>query len=138
LIGEIPPELSTLRNLDILSLGSNCIIGNIQPEMGSMVNLQQLNLEDNGMSGTIPDELFNMSSLTHLNLGQQYNWRNCTSSLGKGLEGALLENISPLRHLKEIVIGGNYFSGEISPGIKNLKQLGEFGPLDCRAFVFII
>ena len=105
--------------------------------MGLMTNLQQLNLEDNGLSGYVPDELFNMSSLTHLNLAWQYtNGQNCTSSNGNlvmfptisnfgGLEGSILEKIKSLRHLREIIIENNYFSGEITPGIKNLKQLGK-------------
>jgi hypothetical protein len=106
-----------------------------------MTNLQQLNVEDNGMSGYVPDEFFDMSSLTHLSLGYQgKNWRNCTSSTGSfidlytnsagetnsGLEGLMLDKIKSMRHLKEVVIEGNYFSGEIDPGIKNLKHLGQY------------
>jgi hypothetical protein len=108
--------------------------------MGLMTNLQQLNLEDNGLNGDVPDEFYNMSSLTHLNLAvQSVNWRHCTSSEGEkiylnissrgetiwGLEGEILQKIGSLRHLKEIRVNENYFSGKIAPDIKNLKQLGE-------------
>lgn len=140
LIGKIPPEISILRFVDILNLGGNCLIGTIPSEMGWMTNLQQLNLEYNGLSGYLPDEFFNMSSLTRLNLSWQGgNERNCTSSKGElielqynlrddvnyGLEGEILKKIGSLRHLKEILVEGNYFSGEITPDIKNLKQLGK-------------
>ncbi|KAL7505227.1 hypothetical protein ACHAXN_002717 [Cyclotella atomus] len=138
LIGEMPPEISTLRNLDVLSLNSNCLYGSLPTEFGSMTNLQKLNLEDNGLEGYLPEEFYSMSSLTHLNLASQgENDRNCTSSIGSvvdlytnstgesnsGLEGALLQKIGFLRHLKEIRVEENYFSGEITSSIKNLKQL---------------
>lgn len=140
MIGEIPPEISVLRYVDVLTFNSNCLIGTLPSEMGWMTNLQQLNLEDNGLSGYVPDELYNMSSLTHLNLAWQCgNQRTCTSSNGElidlyhdssgdvkaGLEGEILRKLGSLRHLKEILVSGNYFSGEISSDIKNLKQLGK-------------
>jgi hypothetical protein len=124
----------------VLELNSNCLLGSLPSQIGLLTNIQKLNLEDNGINGYVPDELFNMSSLTHLNLAWQYgNERNCTTSKGdlvelfltstgkynEGLEGTILEKINLLRHLKEIHVEGNYFSGTISPEIKNLKQLGE-------------
>jgi hypothetical protein len=143
LIGEIPLELITLRNLEVLSLYSNCLFGTLPSEMGSMTNLQQLDFEENGLGGYVPDELFNMSSLTHLNLAWQTE-RNCNSSSGElvsiytdGLEGYnMLEKILSLRHLKEVFIEGNWFSGEIPPQIKNMKQLGENQPL-CFTFMSV-
>jgi hypothetical protein len=101
-----------------------------------MANLEKLNLEDNGLGGYVPDELFNLTSLTHLNLAHQYeNPRNCTlgsdsvalslEDRSYGLEGMIFEKIYRLRHLKKILAENNYFSGTISPEIKNLKQLGE-------------
>ena len=140
LIGKIPPEISTLRNLVVLSLNSNCLYGSFPTEFGTMSNLQKLNLEDNGLEGYLPEEFYSMSSLTHINLAWQgENERNCTSSGGAlvelaitsngdtnyGLEGALLEKVTHLRNLKEIIVDGNYFSGETPSDVKNLKQLGE-------------
>jgi hypothetical protein len=129
-----------LHYLDVLELNSNCLFGSLPSQIGLLTNIQKLNLEDNGINGFVPDELFNMSSLTHLNLAWQYeNERNCTTSKGdvlelfitstgkpnEGLEGKVLEKIYRLRHLKEILVEDNYFSGTISPEIKNLKHLGE-------------
>ncbi|KAL3790445.1 hypothetical protein ACHAWO_007135 [Cyclotella atomus] len=114
LIGEIPPEISTLRNLDVLALNSNCLFGSLPTEFGSMTNLQKLNIQDNSLGGYLPEEFYSMSSLTHLNLAWQgKNERYCTSSGGDfvdlfvtsdgetnyGLEGELLQKIGSLRHL---------------------------------------
>ena len=139
MIGTIPPEISALRHLDVLALGDNCIYGGIPSAFGLMTNLQQLYLQFNGLSGFVPDELSSMTSLTHLDLAWQREYEyNCTSRSGDlihlkissdglvhRLKGRIFEIIKSLRHLREVNILGNNFSGQITPGIKNLKQLGE-------------
>ena len=139
LIGQIPSEISVLRNLDVLAMNGNCLYGSLPSAFGMMSNLQQLYLHDNGLNGFVPDELSSMSSLTHLNLAlQSENERSCASSSGDlvylnmssgelnyGLEGKIFEQIKSLRHLREVNIEDNYFSGQIIPDIKNLKQLGK-------------
>ena len=139
LVGQIPPEISVLRNLDVLAMNGNCLYGSLPSTLGMMTNLQQLYIQDNGLNGFVPDELSSMSSLTHLNLAwQSENSRSCISSSGDlvylntssgelsyGLEGKVFEMIKSLRHLREVNIEDNYFSGQITPDIKNLKQLGE-------------
>ena len=63
LSGEIPPELGSLSNLQILSLRANGLAGEIPAELGSLSNLELLALSGNELSGEIPPELSNLSNL---------------------------------------------------------------------------
>ena len=51
LSGEIPPELGSLANLEVLDLSSNELSGEIPPELGSLANLEGLHLGANELSG---------------------------------------------------------------------------------------
>ena len=64
--GEIPAELGSLSNLQILSLRANGLVGEIPPELGSLSNLELLALSDNKLSGEIPPELGSLSNLDKL------------------------------------------------------------------------
>ena len=55
--GEIPAELGSLPNLQVLDLSDNQLSGEIPAELGSLPNLQQLDLDNNQLSGEIPAEL---------------------------------------------------------------------------------
>ena len=57
LIGEIPPELGNLDNLESLNLAGNDLSGEIPPELGNLANLESLNLKWNALCGEIPPEL---------------------------------------------------------------------------------
>ena len=134
----MPSEISVLHHLEVLALNDNCLYGSIPYGFGFLANLQELNLANNGLNDFLSYDFFDMSSITHLNLANQSeNPRSCISSSGDrvelfnrsdGLECPFLQNISSLQYLKEISIQNNFFSGEISPDIKNLKQLGEKMP----------
>ncbi len=63
LVGEIPPELSYLSNLEVLNLRGNYLTGNIPHELGNLSRLRSLNLSSNFLEGPIPPELGNLSSL---------------------------------------------------------------------------
>ena len=54
LIGEIPPEIGDLANLENLELRSNRLSGEIPPEIGKLSNLVALYLYDKQLSGEIP------------------------------------------------------------------------------------
>ena len=53
--GEIPAELGSLSNLELLSLSANQLTGEIPAELGSLANLEDLYLSgqpvDRGDSG---------------------------------------------------------------------------------------
>ncbi|KAL7473672.1 hypothetical protein ACHAXS_014161 [Conticribra weissflogii] len=142
LVGEIPPEISGLENLKILSLHQNCIYGTIPPELGALSHLEQLDLYKNGLSGVIPNDLFEISSLMQINVAYQYwNIHNCTRSDGTmaemqyargdsrndyndGLKGEIFgDSIAKLPNLMQIRVDDNSFDGEIAPAIGNLRQL---------------
>ena len=57
LIGEIPPELGNLVNLDALDLINNQLSGEIPPELGDLANLEYLHLGGNQLSGCVPSSL---------------------------------------------------------------------------------
>ena len=90
LMGQIPPELGDLSNLENLYLSSNDLteiptqLGNlsnlenlylssndlteIPPELGNLSNLENLYLRDNQLTGRIPPQLGNLSNLENLDL----------------------------------------------------------------------
>ena len=97
--GEIPPELGSLANLEVLRLNGNELSGEIPPELGSLANLVVLILDDNELSGEIPPELDDLANLGSLWLGQN-RLGGCLSDL--------------LRHrLYNPVSGDLYYDGEI-------------------------
>ena len=55
--GEIPPELGSLSNLELLGLGENALSGEIPAELGSLSKLTRLGLSDNELSGCVPSSL---------------------------------------------------------------------------------
>ena len=67
IIGEIPPEIGNLTNLESLSLHNNELTGSIPSEIGNLLNLNFLNLRFNQLTGLIPSEIGNLSNLDYLN-----------------------------------------------------------------------
>ena len=63
LSGEIPAELGSLSNLEVLYLKKNALSGEIPAELGSLSNLEWLYLDSNALSGEIPPELGSLSNL---------------------------------------------------------------------------
>ncbi len=67
--GEIPAELGSLSNLQLLSLWGNQLSGEIPAELGNLSNLQLLTLIDNpGLSGSLPGSFTGLSALIWLYL----------------------------------------------------------------------
>ena len=74
LTGNIPAELGSLTNLEVLDLSWNNLTGSIPPDLGNLSNLRALNLNNNQFTGNIPTELSDLSSLEELHLsGNQLN-----------------------------------------------------------------
>ena len=61
--GEIPSELGSLTNLQVLSLSQNQLSGEIPSELGNLAGLQELDLSENQLSGEIPSELGSLTNL---------------------------------------------------------------------------
>ncbi|XP_051137610.1 receptor-like protein EIX1 isoform X2 [Andrographis paniculata] len=68
LIGEIPSELTGLRNLRGLNLSHNSLNGEIPAKIGELTSLESLDLSNNNLLGKIPYSLSNLYFLSHLNL----------------------------------------------------------------------
>ena len=70
LIGEIPPEIGSLINLERIFLGNNQLFGTIPSELGNLTNLYFLDLSSNLLSGLIPESICNLEwnfSMIHNN-----------------------------------------------------------------------
>ena len=70
LTGEIPATLSSLKELEYLSLARNQLTGGIPGELARLTELQALRLQGNLLTGQIPAELAGLSNLVELKLGQ--------------------------------------------------------------------
>ena len=69
LTGEIPPELGSLSNLQLLLLTFNELSGEIPAELGNLGNLKWLDLSSNQLSGCIPDMLHDQLDMEFSDLG---------------------------------------------------------------------
>ena len=69
LVGTIPPEVSWLRNLEVLEVYSNKdVTGPIPTELGLMKNLHTLKIQETLVGGPIPSELGRLSELQEFDL----------------------------------------------------------------------
>ena len=66
--GTIPPTISALSSLQVLSLKSLSLAGPLPAEMDLLTSMVQLRLDGNYLTGTIPDEWNGLTSLTVLSL----------------------------------------------------------------------
>ena len=110
LTGEIPAELGSLANLQVLDLEHNQLRGRIPTELGNLTNLQRLLLNSNQLSGRIPPELGNLTNLQYL-----YLYLNQLS----GQMPPELGNLTNLQGFLSI----NQLSGRIPPELGNLTNL---------------
>ena len=101
LVGTIPPELSHLRSLRVLSLASDVIVpgnaltGSVPPELGNLANLESLSLTGNGLTGPLPAELGNLAKLELLKVGHN------------ALTGAIPRSFLELPRLSQFRFYGN-------------------------------
>ncbi|XP_058783496.1 receptor-like protein EIX1 [Vicia villosa] len=72
LSGEIPPQVFSLVQLQILNLSRNHLTGKIAKEIGDMKHLESLDLSNNELNGEIPTTISTVSFLSFLNLSNNY------------------------------------------------------------------
>ncbi|XWS09981.1 hypothetical protein CRYUN_Cryun39dG0036600 [Craigia yunnanensis] len=72
LTGEIPEQLTSLRELVALNLSRNILTGNIPRKIGQLRQLQTLDLSRNKFSGSIPPSLSELTFLGSLDLSYNY------------------------------------------------------------------
>ena len=117
LTGSIPIEIGNLTNLRSLTFLWNGITGQIPTEVGNLINLENLTIHSNQLTGFIPPEIGNLTNLRYLKLTDNYN-----------LTGSIPSEIGSLNNLIELKIGNHsdypsQLSGEIPPEIGNLINL---------------
>ena len=138
LMGEIPPELGDLSNLEILYLQDNALRGEIPPELANLSNLNRLVLYNNSLTGDIPSELGDLSNLEYLYLGSNSLTGEIPPELGdlSNLEYLSLSNnlltgdvpseLGDLSNLELLYLHQNSLTGEIPSRFLNLSSLAEF------------
>ncbi|CAH8355807.1 unnamed protein product [Eruca vesicaria subsp. sativa] len=138
LSGLIPPRISSLKSLQILTLSQNKLTGPIPQAIFSLKSLVHLDLSYNKLTGTIPNQLGNLNNLVGLDLS--YNKLtglipNTISQLGllqkldlssNSLFGPIPQGVEKLRSLSFIALSNNKLRGSFPKGISNLESLQYF------------
>ena len=135
LSGQIPTDLASLDNLEVLRLVGNELTGAIPSELSTLNDLRTLDLFANQLTGTIPPALGNLATLTTLNLAYNQLTGTIPTELG-GLEnlqwlwlhenqltGAIPPEIGNLVNLQYLVLRNNRLTGAIPVQVGNLSNL---------------
>ncbi|XWS33019.1 hypothetical protein CRYUN_Cryun22dG0041500 [Craigia yunnanensis] len=111
LVGPIPPQMASLKSLQILTLSQNHFTGPIPVELFSLTSLVHIDLSYNMLTGTIPTQAGNLRNLVGLDLS--YN----------SLTGPIPETIGQLAILQKLDLSSNSLVGWIPDSIEKLKFL---------------
>ncbi|KAL4196313.1 hypothetical protein AMTRI_Chr04g182520 [Amborella trichopoda] len=101
LVFPVFAELSKLKKLQQLYLGSNFFSGMLPVEIGLLSSLRTLDLSTNKLQGSIPHSLENLSSLVKLSIGDNH------------LIGSIPQEISKLQNLERLDISNNSLSASV-------------------------
>ena len=113
--GSIPPEIGNLTNLKFLRFNWSGITGSIPPEIGNLISLQNLILHSNQLTGSIPPEIGDLTNLNYLRLSNNQ------------LSGSIPSEIENLVNLIYFEVGENQLTGSIPTEIENLVSLLRLG-----------
>lgn len=112
--GELPQELSLLKDLNYVSIYRNPgLAGEFPTAFREMTNLKYLAMHFCDVEGTLPSWLGEMTSLTSLVLSNN------------DLTGELPSSIAKLSHLNQLFLDDNALKGDI----KMLEPLGKLEAL---------
>ncbi|KAK9285126.1 hypothetical protein L1049_024311 [Liquidambar formosana] len=111
LTGPIPPQISSLKSLQVLTLSQNRLTGKIPVEIFSLSSLVHLDLSYNMLTGTVPYQLGNLKNLAGLDLS--YN----------SLTGSIPDTIGQLGQLQKLDLSSNSLIGSIPQSIEKLNLL---------------
>ncbi|KAG8386754.1 hypothetical protein BUALT_Bualt03G0181900 [Buddleja alternifolia] len=134
---SVPPNTPLFNSpLQQLSLRSNpALVGTIPPQISSLKSLQILTLSQNKLSGQIPVQIFSLSSLLHLDLS--YNMLTSEISLQVGnlrnlvgldlsynkLTGPIPSSIGDLNNLQKLDLSSNSLTGTFPQTLEKLNSL---------------
>ncbi|KAJ4730329.1 Leucine-rich repeat receptor-like protein kinase [Melia azedarach] len=111
LVGPIPPQISSLNSLQILTLSQNRLTGQIPIKIFGLNSLVHLDLSYNLLTGTIPVQVGNLKNLVGLDLS--YN----------SLTGSIPNTIGQLGMLQKLDLSSNSLTGSIPDSIEKLSLL---------------
>lgn len=111
LTGSIPPQISSLNSLQILTLSQNRLIGKIPAEISRLISLIHLDLSYNLLTGTLPSQVGSLIHLVGLDLS--YN----------SLTGSIPNTIGQLGLLQKLDLSSNLLTGTIPNSIVGLNSL---------------
>ncbi|MQL99662.1 hypothetical protein Taro_032383 [Colocasia esculenta] len=111
LAGSIPPEISSLRSLQILTLSQNNLQGDIPGAVAGLTSLVHLDLSYNAFTGTIPSQMGDLKNLVGLDLS--YN----------SLTGSIPASIGQMGALQKLDLSSNSLTGGIPESFENLGSL---------------
>ncbi len=137
LSGTLPPELSYLSKLGVLSLDNNELSGPIPSELGNLANLTHMYMSRNQLSGTIPPEFGNLANVLYLYLDRNQLSGPIPSELGNladvlylslvgnRLSGTIPPELGNLSDLERLYLHSNRLTGSIPPELGRLSELAE-------------
>jgi len=138
--------LSSLQNLEVLSMSSCGIIGPIDSSLATLQGLSVIRLNQNGISSPVPEFLTNFSNLNVLEL----NSCNLSGHFPKGIFQMQTLNVLDVSNNKDLHgvlpdfqkdavlhtmnLSNTNFSGKLPGSISNLKQLSVLDLSNCQFF----
>ncbi|XP_038682754.1 receptor like protein 29 [Tripterygium wilfordii] len=135
LVGPIPPQISSLKSLQILTLSQNVLTGHIPIQIFGMNSLVHLDLSYNMLTGAIPCQVENLKNLVGLDLSFNSLTGYIPHTIGQlgllqkldlssnSLTGGIPESIETLNSLAFMALSNNKLSGNFPKGLEKLQSL---------------
>ncbi len=109
--GRLPENVTGLKKLKVLNIGSSSLNGPLPPVWLESQSMEKLKLHNCGFTGSLPLSITKLKELSYLYL------------YGNHFTGAIPVDLYQLTELRELRINSNQLSGIISPKISALKKL---------------
>ncbi|KAK6157521.1 hypothetical protein DH2020_011769 [Rehmannia glutinosa] len=147
LVGKIPPQISSLKSLQIITLSQNRLTGQIPVEIFTLTYLVHIDLSYNTLTGTIPIELGHLEKLVGLDLSYNNLTGPIPSTIGEvkalqkldlssnSLSGKIPDTIGKLHSLVFLALSNNRLHGNFPGGLTGLQNLQYFLMDDNPMFV---
>ncbi|KAF8018079.1 hypothetical protein BT93_H3092 [Corymbia citriodora subsp. variegata] len=138
LVGPIPPQISSLKSLEVLTLSQNRLTGVIPVQVFNLKSLIHLDLSYNLLTGTIPFQIGNLKNLVGLDLSYNSLGGSIPSTIGQlgqlqkldlssnSLAGRIPDTIEKLNSLVFIAMSNNGLGGKFPTGVSKLQNLQYF------------
>ncbi|GMY08902.1 receptor like protein 29 isoform X2 [Fagus crenata] len=138
LVGPIPPQISSLKSLQILTLSQNRLTGQIPVAIFSLNSLVHLDLSYNMLTGTIPSQVGNLKNLVGLDLSYNLLTGSMPVTIGQlgllqkldlssnSISGAIPDSIEKLNLLVFMALSNNKLRGQFPRGLAKLQSLQYF------------